>query len=252
MKKSEEYIYSASFIIVSLIFMFKTCNSINERDNRDIHKISDYQSRDSSSFTKDSIDYIIEDREKTKFNNPIFAGIQFGDNKKTVEKKLAIYKETFGDYIYADSVSLGISSIEYQLYKDRIYELVLKFRFSSDDKHIIEKLYSSKYGKSKNTFWGFSNVSIYYQTGISDDIEVHRKGYAGKPLYRSPNGEYKGNRDYYSKIGYFNKEIYEEKEKEERKRKEELKEKERIKDSIDNAKEMNRIKQLSIKQKDNI
>ena len=76
---------------------------------------------------KDSVDYIIEERLATNFNDNIFAGIFFGDNPATVKQKLKKYKRIYGDTIFLPTNSspkkLIIGRIHQEYYKHKLYKL---------------------------------------------------------------------------------------------------------------------------------
>ena len=192
---------------------------------------------------KDSIDYIIEDRLTSHFNDKIFAGISFGDNPATVKQKLKKYKRIYGDTIFLPTNSspkkLVIGRIHQEYYKHKLYKLEICYITNYVDSALLA-LYSSKYGKTKKRCWEFSNAKISFYSG-SNKVARDNRGYKNDPIlyydYISGIITHDGG---YGIIGYEDKTI------EEQKRTEE--EKERIKqDSIKRVKELekeNREKEL--------
>lgn len=200
---------------------------------------------------KDSIDYIIEDRLTSHFNDKIFAGISFGDNPATVKQKLKKYKRIYGDTIFLPTNSspkkLVIGRIHQEYYKHKLYKLEICYNTNYVDSALLA-LYSSKYGKTKKKCWEFSNAKISFYSG-SNKVARDNRGYKNDPIlyydYISGIITHDGG---YGIIGYEDKTI------EEQKRTEE--EKERIKqDSIKRAKELeieNREKELANQQQQQI
>lgn len=200
---------------------------------------------------KDSIDYIIEDRLTSHFNDKIFAGISFGDNPATVKQKLKKYKRIYGDTIFLPTNSspkkLVIGRIHQEYYKHKLYKLEICYNTNYVDSALLA-LYSSKYGKTKKRCWEFSNAKISFYSG-SNKVARDNRGYKNDPIlyydYISGIITHDGG---YGIIGYEDKTI------EEQKRTEE--EKERIKqDSIKRAKELeieNREKELANQQQQQI
>ena len=196
---------------------------------------------------KDSIDYIIEDRLTSYFNDKIFAGISFGDNPATVKQKLKKYKRIYGDTIFLPTNSspkkLVIGRIHQEYYKHKLYKLEICYNTNYVDSALFA-LYSSKYGKTKKRCWEFSNAKISFYSG-SNKVARDNRGYKNDPIlyydYISGIITHDGG---YGIIGYEDKTI------EEQKRTEE--EKERIKqDSIKRVKELeieNREKELANQQ----
>ena len=200
---------------------------------------------------KDSIDYIIEDRLTSYFNDKIFAGISFGDNSATVKQKLKKYKRIYGDTIFLPTNSspkkLVIGRIHQEYYKHKLYKLEICYNTNYVDSALLA-LYSSKYGKTKKRCWEFSNAKISFYSG-SNEVARDNRGYKNDPIlyydYISGIITHDGG---YGIIGYEDKTI------EEQKRTEE--EKERIKqDSIKRVKELeieNRGKELANQQQQQI
>lgn len=200
---------------------------------------------------KDSIDYIIEDRLTSYFNDKIFAGISFGDNPATVKQKLKKYKRIYGDTIFLPTNSspkkLVIGRIHQEYYKHKLYKLEICYNTNYVDSALFA-LYSSKYGKTKKRCWEFSNAKISFYSG-SNKVARDNRGYKNDPIlyydYISGIITHDGG---YGIIGYEDKAI------EEQKRTEE--EKERIKqDSIKRVKELeieNREKELANQQQQQI
>ena len=200
---------------------------------------------------KDSIDYIIEDRLTSYFNDKIFAGISFGDNSATVKQKLKKYKRIYGDTIFLPTNSspkkLVIGRIHQEYYKHKLYKLEICYNTKYVDSALLA-LYSSKYGKTKKRCWEFSNAKISFYSG-SNEVARDNRGYKNDPIlyydYISGIITHDGG---YGIIGYEDKTI------EEQKRTEE--EKERIKqDSIKRVKELeieNRGKELANQQQQQI
>lgn len=196
---------------------------------------------------KDSVDYIIEERLATNFNDNIFAGISFGDNPATVKQKLKKYKRIYGDTIFLPTNSspkkLIIGRIHQEYYKHKLYKLEICYNTNYVDSALLA-LYSSKYGKTKKRCWEFSNAKISFYSG-SNKVARDNRGYKNDPIlyydYISGIITHDGG---YGIIGYKDKTI------EEQKRTEE--EKERIKqDSIKRVKELeieNREKELASQQ----
>lgn len=200
---------------------------------------------------KDSIDYIIEDRLTSHFNDKIFAGISFGDNPATVKQKLKKYKCKYGDTIFLPTNSspkkLVIGRIHQEYYKHKLYKLEICYNTNYVDSALLA-LYSSKYGKTKKRCWAFSNAKISFYSG-SNKVARDNRGYKNDPIlyydYISGTVTHDGG---YGIIGYEDKTI------EEQKRTEEGKE--RIKqDSIKRVKELeieNREKELANQQQQQI
>lgn len=200
---------------------------------------------------KDSIDYIIEDRLTSHFNDKIFAGISFGDDPATVKQKLKKYKRIYGDTIFLPTNSspkkLVIGRIHQEYYKHKLYKLEICYNTNYVDSALLA-LYSSKYGKTKKRCWEFSNAKISFYSG-SNKVARDNRGYKNDPIlyydYISGIITHDGG---YGIIGYEDKTI------EEQKRTEE--EKERIKqDSIKRVKELeieNREKELANQQQQQI
>lgn len=185
---------------------------------------------------KDSIDYIIEERLATNFNDKIFAGISFGDNPATVKQKLKEYKRIYGDTIFLPTNSspkkLIIGRIHQEYYKHKLYRLEICYNTNYVDSALLA-LYSSKYGKTKKRCWEFSNAKISFYSG-SNKVARDNNGYKHDPIlyYDYISGIITRNGGY-GIIGYQNKTI------EEQKRAYE--EKEQIKqDSIKKIKELKR------------
>ena len=200
---------------------------------------------------KDSVDYIIEERLATNFNDNIFAGISFGDNPATVKQKLKKYKRIYGDTIFLPTNSspkkLIIGRIHQEYYKHKLYKLEICYNTNYVDSALLA-LYSSKYGKTKKRCWEFSNAKISFYSG-SNKVARDNRGYKNDPIlyydYISGIITHDGG---YGIIGYEDKTI------EEQKRTEE--EKERIKqDSIKRVKELEiekREKELANQQQQQI
>lgn len=200
---------------------------------------------------KDSIDYIIEDRLTSHFNDKIFAGISFGDNPATVKQKLKKYKRIYGDTIFLPTNSspkkLVIGRIHQEYYKHKLYKLEICYNTNYVDSALLA-LYSSKYGKTKKRCWEFSNAKISFYSG-SNKVARDNRGHKNDPIlyydYISGIITHDGG---YGIIGYEDKTI------EEQKRTEE--EKERVKqDSIKRVKELeieNRRKELANQQQQQI
>lgn len=185
---------------------------------------------------KDSIDYIIEERLATNFNDKIFAGISFGDNPAAVKQKLKKYKRIYGDTIFLPTNSspkkLVIGRIHQEYYKHKLYKLEICYNTNYVDSALLA-LYSSKYGKTKKRCWEFSNAKISFYSG-SNKVARDNRGYKNDPiLYYDYISGIITRDGGYGIIGYIDKTI------EEQKRTEE--EKERIKqDSIKKIKELKR------------
>ena len=183
---------------------------------------------------KDSIDYIIEERLNTKFNNTIFAGISFGDNPTTVKQKLREYKRIYGDTIFIPTDSLPeklvIGRIRQEYYNQKLYKLEICYNTNNIDR-ALTTLYASKYGKTKTRCWEFSNIKISIYSG-NNEIARHNRGYKNDPIlyydYIGGNITLDGG---YGIIGYENKIIKEQKKIEEDKKR-------RKQDSIKKAKEL--------------
>lgn len=200
---------------------------------------------------KDSVDYIIEERLATNFNDNIFAGISFGDNPATVKQKLRQYKRIYGDTIFLPTNSspkkLVIGRIHQEYYKHKLYKLEICYNTNYVDSALLA-LYSSKYGKTKKRCWEFSNAKISFYSG-SNKVARDNRGYKNDPIlyhdYISGIITHDGG---YGIIGYEDKTIKEQKRTEE--------EKERIKqDSIKRVKELeieNREKELANQQQQHI
>ena len=133
---------------------------------------------------KDSIDYIIEDRLTTHFNDKIFAGISFGDNPATVKQKLKNYKRIYGDTIFLPTNSspkkLVIGRIHQEYYKQKLYKLEICYNTNNVDSALLA-LYSSKYGKTKKRCWEFSNAKISFYSG-SNKVARDNRGYKNDPI----------------------------------------------------------------------
>jgi hypothetical protein len=194
----------------------------------------------------DSLDIIIKERAKNKFNNTIFAGIEFGDSKENVTKKLKKYKQNFGNVIYADSSSYHFNIIELGYYKDKLHTLTISLGSIWTDKKDLWELYRLKYGETQYNDWEWLDVIIDYSEQTASTQVWDTKGYNGKKYYH--NGDYKSittTPEYFSVIKYQSKAILAEKEKD--KIREYEKEKMR-EDSIRKAKileEKKRAKEIS-------
>ena len=183
---------------------------------------------------KDSIDYIIEERLSTHFNDKIFAGISFGDNPVAVKQKLKKYKCIYGDTIFLPTNTspkkLVIGRIHQEYYKQQLYKLEICYNTNYVDSALLA-LYSSKYGKTKKRCWDFSNAKISFYSGYNK-VARDNKGYKNDPIlyydYISGSITRDGG---YGIIGYESKTLSDAKRIEE--------EKEQIRrDSIENAQEM--------------
>ena len=200
---------------------------------------------------KDSIDYIIEERLTTKFENTIFAGISFGDNPTTVKRKLREYKHIYGDTIFIPTDSLTqklvIGRIRQEYYKQQLYKLEICYNTNHIESALIE-LYTSKYGKTKKRSWEFSNVKISFYSGYNS-IARDNKGYKNDPiLYYDYIGGSITRDGGYGIIGYEDKITSNKKQIEEEKER-------RKQDSINNAKELakkKREKELANQQQQQI
>ena len=163
---------------------------------------------------KDSIDYIIEKRANTPFNNTIFANIKFGESSQIVEQKLKIYKQRFGNIIYADSSRYKIYNINLYYYKDKLQTLVINFDGLLEDSKDLWKLYESKYGKTRFCDWEFQDVIIDYSERTNAKQVWDNKGYNDKQYYFY-NNNYKtitSTPSYHSVITYTSKTIASEEE----------------------------------------
>lgn len=199
----------------------------------------------------DSTDLIIKERANKKFNNTIFAGIEFGDSKEIVTKKLEKYKQTFGDVIYADSSSFHFSIIELGYYKDKLHTLAISLGSTWTDKEDLWDLYRLKYGETKYNDWEWQDVIIDYSEQNSSMQVWDTKGYNDQKYYH--NGDYKSitkTPKYFSVIKYQSKAILAEKAEDEKRKYEKEKEKEMREDSIRKAKileQKKRAKEISEK-----
>lgn len=200
---------------------------------------------------KDSIDYIIEERLATHFNDKIFAEISFGDNPSIVKQKLKKYKRIYGDTIFLPTNSspkkLVIGRIHQEYHKQKLYKLEICYNTDYIDSALLA-LYTSKYGKTKNRCWEFSNVKISFYGGYNQ-VARDNRGYKNDPiLYYDYISGIITRDGGYEIIGYEDKTI------EEIRRMEE--EQERIKqDSIQKAKELiqeKREKELADQQQQQI
>lgn len=186
----------------------------------------------------DSIDLIIKERAKSKFNNTIFAGIEFGDSKEIVEKKLKKYKQTFGDVIYADSSTYAFKITALEYYNDKLHTLVINLGSIWIDKKDLWELYRLKYGETKYTDWEWSDAIIDYSEETDAEEVWDRKGYNDR-VYYYYNNDYSTITEtpyYYSVIKYQSKAILAEKAEDQKREYEKEKEKEMREDSIRKAK----------------
>lgn len=184
----------------------------------------------------DSIDLIIKERAKSKFNNTIFAGIEFGDSKEIVTKKLKKYKQTFGDVIYADSSTYAFKITALEYYNDKLHTLVINLGSIWIDRKDLWELYRLKYGETKYTDWEWSDAIIDYSEETDAEEVWDRKGYNGR-VYYYYNNDYSTITEtshYYSVIKYQSKAILAEKAEDQKREYE--KEKEMREDSIRKAK----------------
>lgn len=199
----------------------------------------------------DSINLIIKERANKKFNNTIFAGIEFGDSKEIVIKKLEKYKQTFGDVIYADSSSYHFSIIELGYYKDKLHTLSISLGSIWTDKEDLWELFRLKYGETNYNDWEWQDVIIDYSEQNSSMQVWDTKGYNDQKYYH--NGDYKSitkTPKYFSVIKYQSKAILAEKAEDEKRKYEKEKEKEMREDSIRKAKileQKKRAKEISEK-----
>lgn len=133
---------------------------------------------------KDSIDYIIEERLATHFNDKIFAEISFGDNPSIVKQKLKKYKRIYGDTIFLPTNSspkkLVIGRIHQEYHKQKLYKLEICYNTDYIDSALLA-LYTSKYGKTKKRCWEFSNVKISFYSGYNQ-VARDNKGYKNDPI----------------------------------------------------------------------
>lgn len=133
---------------------------------------------------KDSIDYIIEERLVTNFNDKIFAEISFGDNPSIVKQKLKKYKRIYGDTIFLPTKSspqkLVIGRIHQEYHKQKLYKLEICYNTDYIDSALLA-LYTSKYGKTKKRCWEFSNVKISFYSGYNQ-VARDNKGYKNDPI----------------------------------------------------------------------
>ena len=161
----------------------------------------------------DSIDLIIKERAKSKFNNTIFAGIEFGDSKEIVTKKLKKYKQTFGDVIYADSSTYAFKITALEYYNDKLHTLVINLGSIWIDRKDLWELYRLKYGETKYNDWEWSDAIIDYSEETDAEEVWDRKGYNDR-VYYYYNNDYSTITEtphYYSVIKYQSKAILAEK-----------------------------------------
>lgn len=186
----------------------------------------------------DSIDLIIKERAKTKFNNTIFAGIEFGDSEEIVTKKLKKYKQTFGDVIYADSSTYAFKITALEYYNDKLHTLVINLGSIWIDRKDLWKLYRLKYGETKYNDWEWSDAIIDYSEKTDAEEVWDRKGYNDR-VYYYYNNDYSTITEtpyYYSVIKYQSKAILAEKAEDQKREYKKEKEKEMREDSIRKAK----------------
>lgn len=94
-------------IIISFAFVMEC--QLPDKDATSVVEIKNVQEQEAK---EDSLNTIITERSKTKFETSIFANIYFGNNPHIVEQKIHFYKKKFDNSIYIDSVAYKIRQIE--------------------------------------------------------------------------------------------------------------------------------------------
>ena len=118
---------------------------------------------------KDSIDILIEQRAEQEFNSTIFSGLRFGSSRQVVEKTLKNKQIIKGGLFHTEipiQVPKGdnveevvIRDFDAIYYNGRLASLVL-YANEANLMDALAKLYSNKYGDTKNNEWQFSNCEI--------------------------------------------------------------------------------------------
>lgn len=212
---------------------------------------------------KNSLDLLIEERAKTKFDESIFAGIIFGDSKRVVEQKLEKYKKSFGNAIYTDSSCYEFSKVDTQYYNDSLYSLSISFQ-SYLEKDFWD-LFQSKYGQTRDDnswCWFYSDARIVYRVEMtSRPLAIDNEKYRGKNFYYDESNKLTTDpgHKFIRSVTYTSLAILSRKEKaeelERNKRLKEQRDQQRILDSISDVeilKAKEKAKKLSKKQHENI
>ncbi len=154
---------------------------------------------------KDSIDILMEGRAEQKFNSTIFSGLRFGDNRRKVEKVLMNKGRYKTEIPIQVPVGDNVEDVIIRDY-DAVYdndELVSLVLYANEAKLLdaLGVLYTTKYGKTKNYLWHFSNCEIgiemrtrpqhYYQkTNVITDPDFYYDTYrknSSHYLTKEPN-----------------------------------------------------------------
>lgn len=127
---------------------------------------------------KDSIDILIEEREKQTFNGTIFAGLKLGCSETEYNRIISKFEKEFNNSIYIkhykDSVSIiPIDYIHPNFYNNKLYELNVYIN-NTDVFIYLSSLLKEKFGASYWYIWEYNNLNI------SIDIKFRR-------LYQSTN-----------------------------------------------------------------
>jgi hypothetical protein len=115
--------------------------------------------------SKDSIDILIEQRATRDLKTTIFAGINFGDSPAIVEARLNNKQYKKIQVPDGDKVSTVIvDDYDTKYYQGHLAMLIL---YAEEDElyDALEVLYTTKYGKTKNGKWCFSNCEIDIEYG---------------------------------------------------------------------------------------
>lgn len=174
----KNYLFLIIYVIV--IFILLGC-----RNEVKLANLKDTPKKDTSLITKlevvkDSIDILIEQRSHIVFNSTIFGGLCFGSNQQKVKRVMK--NKTFtkipiqiGDTIVKQVI---VEQFEDEYYNDKLAFLKL---YAEEDFLLEElgRLFSQKYGKTKNNQWYFSNCKIT----IKRENRVFYKFLSGIPYY---------------------------------------------------------------------
>lgn len=162
------------------------------------------------------LDSIVNERAHTKFNNTIFAGIQFGDREDVVNQKLLNYKNKFGNAIYADSTVTFINKIDTEYYKGKLYTLTINIGSAWNVHSELWTLFEKKYGKTKFNDWIYLDAIIdYKEIQVNKPAGIKPSTYTNEKWYYDEDGHLTHETKYESVIIYQSKSILEEKRKDE-------------------------------------
>ena len=154
---------------------------------------------------KDSVDILMEQRAEQEFNNTIFGNLRFGSSKQAVEnawrnttyRSVKVpYEERVAKVVFQDYDAL--------YYNGKLASLVL-YANEGELYEALGVVYSTKYGKTKNRDWRYSNCEISIKQRIRREHNPHKEaGYGDLDSHRMYYTSYRGERTYYlTKEPYF-------------------------------------------------